>query len=159
MEDDYHVTLFWGRSIIGPQQQFLCAQEPAMARAAAALRRTAAAAAPQEGLAEPPPLPLGADVAAVEQFIKAACAEVDKRVRAVEDSIRAMQLSGQIPPPRTASLCDGTPAHATAAEACQRRWSVAEVGLAEHVAAAVDRRAKVEAQLVGLQVAAVAAVS
>ena len=86
-----------GRSIIGPQQQFLCAQEPAMIRAAASLRRAVAAASPLEVHAGPP---LGAGVAAVEHFIETVCAQVDERVRAVEDRIRAMQLSGQIPPPR-----------------------------------------------------------
>ncbi len=68
-----------------------------MACAAADLRRTAVStAAPLEAVSgtPPPPLPLGAGVAAVEQFIESACAQVDERVRAVEDRIRAMQLSG-----------------------------------------------------------------
>ena len=125
-----------------------------MSLAAAAFRRTAATNTPLEAFAEPPPLPLriGDGVAAVEQFIEAACAQVDERVWAVEDRIRDMQLNGQIPPARAASLGHGTSAHATAAAARQ---------LAAHVSAAVDRRANTEAQLVSscCQVAVVAAVS
>ncbi len=126
-----------------------------MARAAAALRRTNAAAGLQDALAKPAPFALWTGVAAVEQFIERACAQVDERVRAIGDRIRAMQLSGQIPPPRAASVGDGTPTHATAAAARQRRWSVADAGLAAHVAAAVGRRAITEAQLACCQIAAV----
>ena len=113
--------------MIGKQQQFLVAQEPAMRRANAALRRgreCSAIGPPEKSRtleALPAPLPKDSKPVDIENFMSAAFAHVDVRVQELKDRIRAMQASGIIPPP---SLLQGP------AEARQRRWSTPEQRLA-----------------------------
>jgi cell division cycle 14 len=99
-------------SVIGEQQDFLCAREALMRRAGDAARRRQKAAAPDApAQASAPPSPRAsaaagaAGAAAVARFAAAATAAVDAQIRGVEARIGEMQRTGRIPPPPLPPPC------------------------------------------------------